>query len=50
MFENMATFQKPQNKKYIGNGAMLFGKYDRVTPYSEVKDAMVKIIQAEIHQ
>jgi hypothetical protein len=49
MFESMATFQKPENKKYVGNGVMLFGKYDRVTPYSEVKDAMVKIIQAEIH-
>lgn len=50
MFESMAMFQKPENKKYVGNGAMLFGKYDRVTPYSEVKDDMVKIIRAEIHQ
>jgi hypothetical protein len=49
MFESMAPFQKPENKKYIGNGIMLFGKYDRVTPYSEVKDAMVKVIRAEIH-
>jgi len=49
MFESMASFQKPENKKYVGNGVMLFGKYDRVTPYSEVKSAMVEIIQAEIH-
>ena len=50
MFESMAIFQKPENKKYVGNGVMLYTKYGRVTPYSEVKDAMVKIIQAEIHR
>ena|SRR5260370_673834 len=48
LFEHMATFQRPEMKQYVGNGAMIFGKYDRVTPYAEVKSAMVGVIRAEL--
>jgi hypothetical protein len=48
LFEHMATFERPEMKKYVGNGVMIFGKYDRVTPYAEVKSAMVDLIRAEL--
>lgn len=48
LFESMAMFQKPEMKRYVGNGVKAFGFYDRVTPYAEVKSAMVDVIRAEM--
>lgn len=50
LFENMKMFQsKESNKDIIGNGIQISpGIYDRVTPYTEVKDEVSKIIQEEI--
>jgi hypothetical protein len=47
LFEHMAIFQSPEKKKFVGNGIMLFGKYDRVTPYAEIKSAMIELMRAE---
>ncbi len=48
LFEHMAVFQRPEMKQFIGNGVLMFGKYDRVTPYAEVKSAMLGVIRAEL--
>ena len=48
LFEHMAVFQRPEMKQFVGNGVLMFGKYDRVTPYAEVKGAMVELIRAEL--
>jgi hypothetical protein len=48
LFEHMAIFQRPEMKQFIGNGVLMFGKYDRVTPYAEVKRAMLDVIRAEL--
>jgi hypothetical protein len=47
LFEHMGVFQRPEMKQFIGTGVLMFGKYDRVTPYAEVKGAMVDVIRAE---
>lgn len=49
LFEHMAVFQRPEMKQFIGNGVLMFGKVDRVTPYAEVKSAMVDLLRAELH-
>ena len=42
LFEHMAPFQTPEGKQYVGNGIALFeGIFMRVTPYSEVKAALL---------
>jgi hypothetical protein len=48
LFEHMGVFQRPEMKRFVGNGVEMFGKYDRVTPYAEVKGAMVDLIRAEL--
>jgi hypothetical protein len=48
MFENMEGFGRPENRKYVGNGVEFLGKYRRVTPYVEVKNAVVTIIESEL--
>jgi len=46
LFEHMAAFQRPENVPLIGNGVLFLGYYCRVTPYLEVKDAMLQIIES----
>ena len=48
LFENMEIFQRPEMKKYVGNGVKMFGFYDRVTPYAEVKSAMADLIRTQL--
>lgn len=45
LFEHMAPFQTEEGQKYVGNGIALFeGIFMRVTPYSEVKKAVLPYI------
>jgi len=42
LFEHMAPFRTQEGQQYIGNGIQLFeGIFMRVTPFSEVKDAVL---------
>jgi len=48
MFEDMEGFDWPENRKYVGNGVEFLGKYRRVTPYVEVKNALLAIMKSEL--
>ena len=45
LFESMSVFDDENNKKYVGNGILLYGYYRRVQPYNEIKVSMVNIIE-----
>ena len=46
LFEHMAGFQRPENAQLIGNGVQFLGYFRRVTPYAEIRSAMLQIIEA----
>jgi hypothetical protein len=46
LFENMSVFDGEENKKFVGNGIMVFGYFRRVQPYAEIKSSIIDIIQS----
>lgn len=48
LFENMSLFDNEDNKKFIGNGILLYGYYRRIQPYSEIKTSIITIIEQQL--